>query len=141
MSEDSKHNQSASEMFEQRIADQIRESIGDLVPEEMLRDKVSKVIDGVFFNQSVDYRGNIKYAPTHAMSTLVHSIIDKRVETILEPVMASLGEHMENIIKDRIRSGFVSAIISDLDAAISGKMFQSVENLKTDLRDKGIDVY
>ena len=75
MTDDTKHNQSPSEMFEQRIADQIRDQIGDLVPEEMLREKVSKVIDGVFFSNA-RYAGQDNYQPTHYMHKLVGELIE-----------------------------------------------------------------
>lgn len=111
--------------FEQKLTDRIRESIGDLMPDEKLAEIVQRGMEEAFFKErTVERRyGDRVQEPSWAV-VVVKELLDEKVKGEVSKWFVEHPDEIEKIIKDVIGKGIVNCAISYLES----KLFFRIQN-------------
>lgn len=90
------------QLFESKIKDRIRESIGDLLPDEVLAEMMKKAMQEMFFTRKEDQpdRYSPKVIKPSWFEDAVHSSLKSHVEDHLKRWLAENGAELTKVIQE-----------------------------------------
>lgn len=103
--------------FEEVIINKLRKDIGDLMPDEVLKDVISKATHHIFFDPVKTPRSYGGY-DTEAYSWLektCRDLLEKRMNAALQVYMAQNPDVVKKAVDDALAGGIVAAIGRALD--------------------------
>jgi hypothetical protein len=124
-----------TDTFQQRMFERIRESMGDLLSEDDLKELLERTIEKSFFEerivQSSSYYGNDQKKPS-LFQELVTEQVQPMVEKAITVWLQVNSEQVTSTIEAVLKDGMLSA----LSKAIEYKMQIPVMNLRQEISNK-----
>ncbi len=132
-------DKNASQIFEDALTDRIKTMMGDMIPEEVVREKITKIFDEAFFTREQGHNAGPR-RPTALTQMIIDRIIQEQTKAVIEPYLALISPMIQEMINERIQTGFLKSIIEDIDNRIKGSVYSPINELKTQLRNLGIGI-
>jgi hypothetical protein len=134
MSDGDKSNMSAEERFHAAIADRVRGEIGELIPEEILVEKIDAVLHKAFFEPIVvrekTYSREAETIPSR-VEQLVTILLAEQVGKHVKDFLERHDELVQDTIKEAIKDGIGTLIVSRIN-----QYFQSSQGRLSEIENK-----
>lgn len=124
--------------FENKVMARIRESVGELITEDELKQIVSEGIRKLFFDPRIEHDGwrKIEHPPliVHVVKELLREEVEKAVETFVK-------ENSEEIIakvRDVVQEGIGEALIQALNSRFYYEISTFQQNIESRLMSSGL---
>jgi hypothetical protein len=115
--------------FQEKVKARIRESIGDLMPDEMLQQLVSRAVEDAFFKriETSNYYGRQEHRDPW-LTLFVREQLEKQVQSAVEAWMGANADKITTLIQQTLDGGILTCI-----ARAVSRQFESPMN---DLEEK-----
>jgi len=112
---------SVKETFEQKITERIRKDIGELMPDEVLRDIVTRATENVFFQRVLkrDQYGRDKAAEPSWAEQVVKNCLMKKAKEVAETWMSANNDRILALINEQLEKGVLGIVRDAFLAAVS----------------------
>ena len=124
-----------ADTFQQRMFERIRESMGELLSEEDLKELLEKAIEKSFFEerivQSSSYFGGNQKKPS-----LFQELVTEQVQPMMEKAITAWLQDNSEQVTSTIDAVLKDGLLSALSKAIEQKMQTPVFNLRQEISNK-----
>ena len=112
--------------FEQKMANKIKESIGDLLSDEDLTKLVNRGLEEAFFTERPNPHYHYNNNQPRTIEPLIHDIVRQTLQPAMnEAVKKYLEENQEHVmvlVNKTVQEGAGQALIKALDSMFSGTL-------------------
>ena len=124
-----------ADTFQQRMFERIRESMGELLSENDLKELLERTIEKSFFEGRVvpssSYYGNSQLKPS-----LFQELVTEQVQPMMEKAITAWLQDNSEQVTSTIDAVLKDGLLSALSKAIDYKMQIPVMNLRTEISNK-----
>lgn len=123
--------------FKDKVAERLRDQIGDLIPDEALAKMVEDAMQKAFFEGRVTkkwdgYRHSETSEPPWFVSE-VKGLVDARVKEAVINEMNKRAEDLDKIIEERLEAGMSQMVLKTIDDVFRNAFQQVGFNLQQDI--------
>lgn len=124
------------ESFEKKLTDRIRESIGDLMPDEKLAEIVERGMQEAFFKgrhvQERGYHGRT-YEEAPWLVSAVKELLEEQAKAEVKKWLAEHPEEVERVMREWLEKGVAEIVVSWIDGQMRWHLQQAVESTLSNL--------
>ena len=121
--------------FQERMKDRIRDSIGDLLSDEDLKNIIERGIEEVFFKETYD---NSSHYNKKVFPPLIHQMVkeclNERMQEQVKIWIASHNDEVEEAIKECVVQGAGAALMAAIKYHFEGSMNTLASDMGSKLR-------
>lgn len=126
--------------FEEKVKERIRDSIGDLMPDEVLVDILRRAIEEQFFEQTLteDRWGSKHYQEPWLLKevgTLLNAKLKGMLQNVLEEREAEIGAAVAKTIEEQAPQMIAAFLMTALDDRAKQVSWQSTETLRSRIQE------
>lgn len=119
--------------LQERVADRIREQIGELLTTEDLTKLVEQAVQEAFFKPIEKKDGYHTVTSPPVVVTLIRGLLAEKVQVEVVAWMASHSDEVSQIIDTVMKDGIANAVMSAINARMAGDFWTLGESLKSKL--------
>jgi hypothetical protein len=124
-----------ADTFQQRMFERIRESMGELLSEDDLKELLERTIEKSFFEERI-VQSSSYYSSAQKKPSLFQELVTEQVQPMVEKAITVWLQDNSEQVTSTIDAVLKDGLLSALSKAIDYKMQIPVLNLRTEISNK-----